>query len=209
MDYSCILYESLAKIKTKSNIPIPSFGRKKKLKELMLCLVSKLTFILSLVVLTEGCQYYIWAAPGLVSVCLRRVTHWIIRTPEKMKTLLRRRIKSRDKCPKFSGSGSLIIPGIIFCFLWEELSLFSTLCQGLWWERCLEKCLFQEVIIGGGFLIHVIMTRHLLHAMSTLGVPGQAAEAGQGQGGQTWPQLTLFSHHPQQRLYPGLTWDQF
>ena len=74
MDYSCILYESLAKIKTKSNIPIPSFGRKKKLKELM-CLVSKLTFILSLVVLTEGCQYYIWAAPGLVSVCLRRVTH--------------------------------------------------------------------------------------------------------------------------------------
>ena len=69
-----------------------------------------------------------------------------------------------------------------------------------------RKCLFQEqVIVGGGFLTSVLMTRHLLQALSTLRLPGQAAEAGQGQGGQAWPQLTLLRHHPQQTLDPGLT----
>ena len=68
-----------------------------------------------------------------------------------------------------------------------------------------RKCLFQEVIVGGGFLTPVLMTRHLLQTLATLGHPGQAAEAGQGQGGQAGSQLTLLRHHPQQTLDPGLT----
>ena len=48
-----------------------------------------------------------------------------------------------------------------------------------------------------------------LMRMRTLGVPGaEAGEAGQGEGGQAGPQLTLLRHHPQQRLDPGLTSDQ-
>ena len=67
-----------------------------------------------------------------------------------------------------------------------------------------RKCLFQEVIVGGGFLTPVLMTRHLLQTLATLSLSSQAAEAGQGQGGQAGPQLTLLRHHPQQTLDPGL-----
>ena len=67
-----------------------------------------------------------------------------------------------------------------------------------------RKCLFQEVIVGGGFLTPVLMTRHLLQTLATLSLSSQAAEAGQGKGGQAGPQLTLLRHHPQQTLDPGL-----
>ena len=67
-----------------------------------------------------------------------------------------------------------------------------------------RKCLFQEVIVGGGFLTPVLMTCHLLQTLATLGLSSQAAEAGQGKGGQAGPQLTLLRHHPQQTLDPGL-----
>ena len=46
-----------------------------------------------------------------------------------------------------------------------------------------------------------------LSRMRTLWVP-EAGEAGQGEGGQAGPQLTLLRHHPQQRLDPGLDSDQ-
>ena len=55
--------------------------------------------------------------------------------------------------------------------------------------------------------MRALLRARLVH-MRALWVPVKAGEAGQGQGGQARPQLTLLRHHPQQRLDPGLAWEE-